>query len=286
VVKAIIKFHLLVVEIKNMRDKKNIVIRVNYSKSGKKPENYISDPEMITEWHVKRILLAVSIIVVLLLSVLYFFIKPDVQTTDAPLSDADVDAVAKSEIKDNKYIKEQPIIIKPEDKPKAVNNTFEPEAKKHPGSIKAVEIGKKQSTSIKVEEKGKKQSVIVKHRNVTKKQSAPIVNKNVSRALLTHKINNKEPAGELNLPVKVNKKQAVGVYYFTELTELKGRTLYHEWSNNGKAVFKHPIKVLGNRWRASSSMLFTDNDVGNWGVRLIDESGHILNKKSFKVIIN
>lgn len=259
------KVHRLVVEIKNMRDKKNFAIRVNYSKSGRNSENRLSEPEMITEWHVKRILLAVSLVGVLISGALYLFIKPD-----APLPDAGVNTAFKPEIK-NEYIKGQPVIIKPADKPEAVNKLTEPETQK-------------QVASIKVKEVEKKQPVITKQKNVAKKQSATIFNKNVSRALLTSKINNKEPSGELNLPVRVNKTQALGIYYFTELTGLKGHTLYHEWLINGNVVFKHRLNILANRWRTSSSKLFTDNDAGNWAVRLIDEYGHILNKKSFRVV--
>lgn len=81
-----------------MRDKKNVVIRVNYSNEGKKSEKYLSEPETITVWHVNRILLAASIAVVLLLSALYFLIKPDIQKADARLPEADVNASAKAEI--------------------------------------------------------------------------------------------------------------------------------------------------------------------------------------------
>jgi hypothetical protein len=52
---------------------------------------------------------------------------------------------------------------------------------------------------------------------------------------LTHEVNNKS-VRELNLPVSVNKTKAVGIYYFIELSEIKGQTLYHERLNNGKAV--------------------------------------------------
>ncbi|WP_020160836.1 DUF2914 domain-containing protein [Methylobacter marinus] len=252
-----------------MRDKKNIVIRVNYSKSGRKAGSVGAAPEMVTEWHVKRIVLAVIVIGMLIFSALYFLLNPGEQNAEVSLSDTDFNASVKPEEKDV-YIQERPKPIKPENKSVAINNIIEAETQKQKPSIK-VEVKKKQRT-------------IISQENVTRKMSASVINKNVSRALLTDKINNKEPAGELNLPVAVNKAQAVGVYYFTELTGLKGRTLYHEWLNNGEVVFNRRLNILGNRWRTSSSKLFTDNDVGNWSVRLIDENERILNKKSFKVV--
>jgi len=252
-----------------MRDKKNIVIRVNYSKSGRKTDSGAAEPKMVTEWHVKRIALVVNVIGMLVFSALYFFLSTGAQKVEDLLPDAGVNASVKLERKDE-YIQELPKIIKPKDKPKTINNIIEAETQK-------------QKPSIKVEAK-KKQPAITRQKNVTQKQNTLIINKNVSRALLTDKINNKEPAGELNLPVTVNNTQAAGVYYFTELKGLKGRTLYHEWLNNGKVVFKHRLNILANRWRTSSSKLFTDNDAGNWSVRLVDEAEHILDKKSFKVV--
>lgn len=252
-----------------MRDKKNIVIRVNYSKSGKKSGSGGSAPEMVTEWHVKRIVLTVIVIGTLVFSTLYVFQNPGKQNAETSLADAGFNASVKPEKKDV-YILESPKSIKPENKFVAVNNIIETETQKQKPSIKV--------------EKEKKQRTVTSQESATGKMSASVINKNVSRALLTDKINNKEPAGELNLPVAVNKAQAVGVYYFTELTGLKSRTLYHEWLNNEEVVFKRRLNILGNRWRTSSSKLFTDNDVGNWSVRLIDENERILNKKSFKVV--
>jgi hypothetical protein len=252
-----------------MRDKKNIVIRVNYSKSGKKAGSGGPAPKMVTEWHVKRIVLTVIVIGTLVFSALYVFQNPGEQNAEISLSDTGFNASVKPEKKDV-YIQESPKLIKPKNKSIVINNIIEAETQKQKPSIK-VEVKKKQQT-------------VTSQENVTGKMSAAVINKNVSRALLTDKINNKEPAGELNLPVAVNKAQAVGVYYFTELTGLKGRTLYHEWLNNGEVVFNRRLNILANRWRTSSSKLFTDNDVGNWSVRLIDENERILNKKSFKVV--
>ena len=64
-----------------MEDKKNIVIRLKCSASGKKAEPDVSASKVITEWNIKRILLAM-VGVVLFIVVLFVLFKPDAQNTD------------------------------------------------------------------------------------------------------------------------------------------------------------------------------------------------------------
>jgi len=65
-----------------MEDKKNIVIKVKYPKSGKKAVYDVSSAsEVKTEWNIKRILLAL-VGVVLVIVLLFYFIRQDTQKTD------------------------------------------------------------------------------------------------------------------------------------------------------------------------------------------------------------
>ncbi len=64
-----------------MEDKKNIVIKVKYPTSDKKEEHEVSAPKIITEWNIKRILLALAAIIFLISGLLYF-IKPDTEKAD------------------------------------------------------------------------------------------------------------------------------------------------------------------------------------------------------------
>ncbi len=64
-----------------MENKKNIVIKLKCSTSGKKAEPDVSASKVITEWNIKRILLAM-VGVVLFIVVLFFLVKPDAQNTN------------------------------------------------------------------------------------------------------------------------------------------------------------------------------------------------------------
>jgi hypothetical protein len=110
------------------------------------------------------------------------------------------------------------------------------------------------------------------------------VNKNVIRALLTFKIDNNEPVGEIVLPLKLSKKNATSVYYFVELTAMKGRKVYHEWLLDGALITRKKVNISSDNWRTSSRQLFGDSVRTTWTVRLVDETGQVLNEIHFNVI--
>jgi len=64
-----------------MEDKKNIVIRLKCSAPGKKAEPDVSSSKVITEWNIKRIVLALAGVVLVIVLLLHFIIQ-DTQKTD------------------------------------------------------------------------------------------------------------------------------------------------------------------------------------------------------------
>ena len=70
-----------------MEEKKHIVIKVKYPGTGKKVEPDVSQLKVITEWNVKRIVLA-FIGLVLFIAMLIFFLNPDTKNTDQPVQSA------------------------------------------------------------------------------------------------------------------------------------------------------------------------------------------------------
>ena len=105
----------------------------------------------------------------------------------------------------------------------------------------------------------------------------------VGRAVLTYEIKNQEPVGEITRPVKVKQAKPIMVYYYTELNKMNGRKVYHEWLKNGVIVSRQELSISADSWSASSRKLLTDDADGDWVVRLVDESGKLLNDKAFKV---
>ena len=110
------------------------------------------------------------------------------------------------------------------------------------------------------------------------------INNNIIRALLTFKIKKNEPAGEIILPLKLSKKKSTSVYYFVELTAMKGHKVYHEWLLNGELITRKKVNISRDNWRTSSRQLFAYSDRTNWTVRLVDQTGQVLNEIPFNVI--
>jgi len=119
---------------------------------------------------------------------------------------------------------------------------------------------------------------------VLKKEPKILSNKNVVRAVLAKGLYNKEPVGDIVLPLVLNDTAASRVFYFTEIINMKGQYLYHLWLRNGQMVYKRRIGILGNRWRASTNKLIPYSKVGSWTVRLVNEQGVILNEIQFETI--
>jgi len=194
-----------------MEEKKNIVIKVKYPGSGKKVEQDISQLKIITEWNIKRIVLA-FIGLVLFIGLLIFFFKPDTKNTDQPV-----------------------------------------------------------------------QSVLLE-KNIAIPDQSKEINKPVIRSLLTFKIDNNEPVGEIGLPLKLSKKKSTSVYYYVELTGMEGHSVYHEWLLDGALITRKKVNISNSNWRTSSRQLFVYNDKTNWTARLVDETGRLLNEIQFNVI--
>lgn len=245
-----------------MTDKRNIVIKVKYPVSGKAPID--SAPRMVTEWNIKRILIAVSVLVLMLILLTY------VITNDEQKSEVDNAAITVNAI--DKSVTPQAEVKETETKNLAIPKQA---IEKYGSSVKQKKEPYKETADMPVNR------VIKKPAN--NKIIVPKAAHNVSKAVLTYKINNKEPAGETVRTVEVNRKKPIWVYYFTELNAMKGNKVYHEWLKNGAVVSKQELLVSTDTWRTSSRKLLSDSERGNWAVRLVDKNGRLLNQKNFKV---
>lgn len=236
-----------------MTEKKAIVIKVKYPVSNKEA----STPQVITEWNIKRISIALGAFFLLLTGLLYVIDGNENQTVRVmPSVDSKIDSgpVANQQSIQNTAILETNQI---EDLSKA---NQKPKAKE----IKNKAIDK--SKLIKLEER----------------QPHKKTNKNVVRALLTNDVNNKEPGHEISRQIVLNN-HPTWVYYFTELKQMNGQRVYHEWLKNNVLISKHELPIVADSWRTSSRKLLSVASKGQWVVRLLDQNGNILNESKFRV---
>lgn len=252
-----------------MTDKRNIVIQVKYPISGKAALDLA--PRMITEWNIKRILLAASMLI-LVLTFLCHIIYKDRQNIDP-------DNVAMTVHAAEKQLAPQLEFNEIETKNMGILTQGIAKKSLLANSIKEPNKNRQQAAEIPVKK------IIKEHPNkkVIKELASLKVNTNEVRAVLTYEINNKEPVGEIVKTINIRKKKPIWVYYFTELKEIKGSKVYHEWLKDGIVDTRRALIISGNRWRTSSRKLFSDAEKGNWTVRLFDENDRLLNEKNVKV---
>ncbi|MCX7098746.1 MAG: DUF2914 domain-containing protein [Methylococcales bacterium] len=226
-----------------MEDKKNIVIKVKYPTAGNKPENAAHSPSVVTIWNIKRLLFAFLGLLFVVVGLVLFFI-PDAPTTPPPPTP-----------------------------PVATVATVAP--------VSSVALAAPAAAPV----------APVKPLEVTKAEKVvniPVgpqleTNKNITRALLTFKVNDNEPVGEIVLPLKLSKKTPTSVYYFVGLNDMKGRTVYHEWLLDGELITRKKVNISDNTWRTSCRQLFIYSDKTHWVARLVDETGQMLNEMRVEV---
>ena len=106
----------------------------------------------------------------------------------------------------------------------------------------------------------------------------------VLRSMLTFNIKDSEPQAPVTSPLHVSKTKPVSVFYFSELNNLKGKTVYHEWLLEGELITRKKVNISGDNWRITSRQYLNDNIKNHWVVRVVDEKGHLITQIPFQVI--
>ncbi len=108
--------------------------------------------------------------------------------------------------------------------------------------------------------------------------SAQLFAGEVSRAQFTSEIQNREPVDTL-LTLSTDHNQII---YFTELKDLSGHKVTHQWMYNDSVMFEKTFDVGGNRWRVWTQKTLQPGWTGRWTVNILDEDQTVLNTESFE----
>ncbi len=238
-----------------MNKQKKLVIKVNYENTGKTSEEQFS-PESIEEWDLKKIAIALLLSILILVGFYYLlFNKQTIKKTEmADTNPRDqLQRINVIEEKVNQKVNvEQPAVIE---------------------TKKTISISEAKKTSINTGVK------------VKETQLEPVGKSDfVARSQLSYLVKNREPQDKVISPIKIDRNKTIKIYYFTEIRNMTGRTVFHLWIYNGKQIFKKPIKVKRPRWRAATYKTVDGSLVGNWQVKLLDEKSNPLDTLSFEII--
>jgi hypothetical protein len=101
----------------------------------------------------------------------------------------------------------------------------------------------------------------------------------VSRAIFTIGVDNREPVIMVD---SIDSDSYSSISFFTELTDLQGRNVTHQWTFGGEVMFEKTFAVKGARWRVWTSKTLIPSWTGEWTVNVLDDDRTVLASKSFE----
>jgi hypothetical protein len=101
----------------------------------------------------------------------------------------------------------------------------------------------------------------------------------VSRAMFTIGVDNREPVIMVD---SIDSGSYTSISFFTELSDLSGHNITHQWTFNGEVMFEKTFEVKGSRWRVWTSKTLIPSWTGPWTVNVLDSERSVLASKSFE----
>ena len=102
---------------------------------------------------------------------------------------------------------------------------------------------------------------------------------NVARAIFTIGVDNHEPVIMVD---SIDSSSYQSISFFTELSDLTGHNVTHQWTFNDQVMFEKTFEVKGPRWRIWTSKTLIPSWTGSWTVNVLDDDRTVLASKSFE----
>lgn len=94
----------------------------------------------------------------------------------------------------------------------------------------------------------------------------------------------RKPNDVLGYEVSMNEKDLIKVVLHTELQNIEGVTLFHEWHRGDKRYARVKIPVTSNYQGSYSSKFIDKHMMGEWTVQVRDAQGELYAMANFKVV--
>ena len=101
----------------------------------------------------------------------------------------------------------------------------------------------------------------------------------VSRAVFTIGIDDREPVITVD---SIDSSSYTSISFFTELNDLSGHNITHQWTHNDKVMFEKTFEVRAERWRVWTSKTLIPSWTGSWTVNVLDDDRTVLASNSFE----
>lgn len=101
----------------------------------------------------------------------------------------------------------------------------------------------------------------------------------VSRAMFTIGVDDREPVIMVD---SIDSGSYNSISFFTELNDLTGHNVTHQWTYNDEVMFEKTFEVKGDRWRVWTSKTLIPSWTGDWTVKVLDTDRTVIASKSFE----
>lgn len=102
----------------------------------------------------------------------------------------------------------------------------------------------------------------------------------VTRALFTSKLKKNEPGNEVLILENNNQ----NLYFFSEVKNMHGKTIFHRWEHRGDKVFEQKFKVSMKSEKLISRHKLDPAKTGEWMVIITDDRGWPIKATMFKYV--
>ena len=286
-----------------MTDDKQVVIKINYAGNrNKNTAGTHTEPEMVTEWYIKRIIIAFVILIFIVACGIFLWLgQRGEETTNIDQTSKEVSHVP-AEVKEQTLEVIEEVRNESEKVPvevvkshstvvEVIKEKMDTVSRDMQNEILEIPVNKQVNAEGNIIEQSPDKKVInIDNSSISEEESegaetgSELFPKGLKRAVITSSIWKKGPVDKLTSPIIVKKGRARSVFYFTELTGMKGKAFFHVWKYKEKVKFRKKIKVLGDRWRASTSKLMNYSSIGDWSVQLTNAEGKVMNEIHFTII--
>ena len=103
----------------------------------------------------------------------------------------------------------------------------------------------------------------------------------ITRALFTTGIDDREPVAKVD---SIDSKISNSISFFTEINNMSGQTVTHQWTHHDKVMFEKTFEVKAARWRVWTSKTLIPSWTGTWTVNVLDNERVLLASKSFEYL--
>lgn len=100
----------------------------------------------------------------------------------------------------------------------------------------------------------------------------------ISIAQISEGIENKTPVKLLNTEVP---KYIREIYFYTEVTNANGKTIYHRWRTDDQILATVELTIESDKFRTWSSKKLASAWQGQWYLEVLDSNKHVIYRKTF-----